>query len=58
LLFGYAHTLNSSWKWHFGRKWQFSGKCDILNPENLDNHCKNEINLITDEKLNTYIFNL
>jgi hypothetical protein len=23
LLFGCAHTLNSSWKWHFDRKWQF-----------------------------------
>jgi hypothetical protein len=55
LLFGCAHTLNSSWKWYFGRKLQFSGKCDMFNPEYLENHCKNESNLITDEKLNTYI---
>jgi hypothetical protein len=56
LLFGCAHTLNSLWKWHFGRKWQFSGKCDKLNPKYLKNHNKNEINLITDKKFNTYIF--
>jgi hypothetical protein len=27
----------------------------MFNPEYIKNHFKNEINLITDEKLNTYI---
>jgi hypothetical protein len=55
VLFGFADTLNLSWKWYFGRKWQFSGNCYMFNLEYIENHFTNEINLITDEKLNTYI---